>query len=52
MKALPIMLGMAAGMAAGYLAVTAMYPDVARRMMRDSRRAVRCGRRAVSDMFN
>ncbi len=52
MKAFSIMLGMAAGMAAGYVAVTAMYPDVARRMARDSRRAVRCGRRMVNDMFN
>ena len=52
MKAFPIVIGMAAGMAAGYMAVTAMYPDVGRRVMRDSRRAVRCGRRMVNGMFN
>lgn len=52
MKAFPVMLGMAAGMAAGYMVVTSMYPDVARRVMRDSRRAVRCGRRMVNGVFN
>lgn len=52
MKAFPIMLGVMAGAAAGYMAVTAMYPDVARRMVRDSRRAVRYGKRMVNGMFN
>ena len=40
-----------AGAAAGYMAVTAMYPDVARRMLRDSSRAMRSGKRMVSNMF-
>jgi len=52
MKTFPVMLGMAAGMTLGYLMVTAMYPDVGRRMMRDSRRAVRCGKRMMNGMFN
>ncbi len=52
MKTIPFMVGMVAGAAAGYMAVTAMYPDVARRMVRDSRRAMRCGKRMVSGMFN
>ena len=51
MKALPFMVGMVAGAAAGYMAVTAMYPDVARRMLRDSSRAMRSGKRMVSNMF-
>lgn len=52
MKVFPFMIGVVAGAAAGYMAVTAMYPDVARRMVRDSRRALRCGRRMVNGMFN
>lgn len=52
MKAFPVMIGMVAGMAAGYMVVSSMYPDVARRVMRDSRRAVRYGRRMVDGMFN
>ena len=45
------MVGVVAGAAAGYMAVTAMYPDVARRMLRDSSRAMRSGKRMVSNMF-
>ena len=52
MKTIPFMLGAVAGVAAGYMAVTAMYPDVARRMVRDSRRAMRCGKRMVNGIFN
>ena len=51
MKALPFMVGVVAGAAAGYMAVTAMYPGVARRMLRDSSRAMRSGKRMVSNMF-
>ena len=47
MKTLPLMIGMAAGMAVAAAAVCAMYPDVSRRMMRDGKRLVRCGRRTV-----
>ena len=52
MRALPFMVGMVAGAAAGYKAVNAMNPDVARRMMRDSIRAMRSGKRMVSNMFH
>ena len=41
------MLGVAAGMVMATAGVIAMYPDVSRRMMRDSKRALRCGKRAV-----
>ncbi len=40
--------GLAAGMAIATVAVTSMYPDVSRRMMRDSRRAIKNGRRMVN----
>jgi len=47
MKVVPFFVGLAAGAVAATAAVTAIYPDVSRRMMRDSRHAVRCGKRAV-----
>jgi len=45
MKAATFVIGIAAGMAMATAGVIAMYPDVSRRMMRDSRRALRqaCG---------
>ena len=52
MKAATFVIGIAAGMAMATAGVIAMYPDVSRRMMRDSRRALRCGRRAVGQIGN
>ena len=47
MKAITFVAGIAAGMAVATAALTSMYPDVPRRMMRDSRRMLRCGKRAA-----
>ncbi|MDR0840721.1 MAG: hypothetical protein LBN26_04965 [Christensenellaceae bacterium] len=52
MKAIPFAVGLAAGIVATGVAVSALYPDVSRRVMRDSRRAVRSGRRVINGMFN
>ena len=52
MKAATFVIGIAAGMAMATAGGIAMYPDVSRRMMRDSRRALRCGRRAVGQIGN
>ena len=52
MKAATFVIGIAAGMAMATAGVIAIYPDVSRRMMRDSRRALRCGRRAVGQIGN
>ncbi|MCE5235923.1 MAG: hypothetical protein ABFC62_07420 [Clostridiaceae bacterium] len=51
MKAVPLVIGMAAGVAIASAALMSMYPDVSRRMMRDSKRAARCTRRAVGRML-
>lgn len=40
--------GLAAGMAIAGMAITSMYPDVSRRMMRDGRRAFRGGKRIIT----
>lgn len=47
MKTATLMLGMAAGMAMAAAGLIAMYPDVSRRMVRDSKRALKCGKRAM-----
>ena len=55
MKAATFMIGMAAGMAMATAGVITMYPDLSRRMARDSKRMMRCGKRAVGQighMFN
>ena len=41
-------IGMAAGITLASAAILSMYPDVSRRMMRDSRRAAKFTRRAVT----
>jgi len=51
MRPIAFMAGVAAGMAVAGAAVTAMYPDVSRRVCRDARRLARCSRRKMGDMF-
>lgn len=45
MKPLALSIGMVAGAALAVTAITAMYPDVPRRMKRDGKRAVNMGKR-------
>jgi len=55
MKTVTFITGVAAGMAVATAALTSMYPDVPRRMARDSRRALRKGRRVahrIGGMFH
>ena len=52
MKVLPVVIGMAAGITVASAALMSMYPDVPRRMVRDSRRKVRCTQRAMKHMFS
>jgi hypothetical protein len=55
MKAITFVAGIAAGMAVTTAAVTAMYPDVSRRLLRDSKKMWRNGRRTamrLGDMLN
>ena len=47
MKAIAFVAGIAAGMAVTTAAVTAMYPDVSRRMLRDSKKMWRNGKRTA-----
>jgi len=47
----PFVIGLAAGMTVSAAAITSMYPDVSRRMLRDGKRAARCGKRAIEHMF-
>lgn len=51
MKTLPFMIGVAAGMTVAAAAMTSMYPDIPRRMMRDGKKMCRCGRRMIEQMF-
>ena len=44
--------GLAAGMAVAAAAVCAMYPDVSRRAVRDSKRMIKTGKRAIDRMCN
>ena len=50
MKTVAFAAGLAAGMAAA--AVCAMYPDVSRRAVRDSKRMIKTGKRAIDRMCN
>ncbi len=50
MRSLAIGLGMIAGAAVTLTAISSMYPDIPRRMMRDGRRVVRNTRRTVCSM--
>ena len=55
MKVVTFITGVAAGMAVATAALTSMYPDVPRRMARDSRRALRNGKRMaqhIGEMFH
>ena len=51
MKTLPFIVGMAAGITVTAAAVTSLYPDVPRRMMRDGKKMCRCSMRAMQHMF-
>ncbi len=51
MRTLPFIIGVAAGMTLAAAAVSSMYPDIPRRMMRDGRKMCRCGRKAIENMF-
>lgn len=44
--------GLIAGMAVATMAITSMYPDVPRRMMRDGKRAVRCTKHAMDHFMH
>ena len=48
---LGIGLGVVAGMAMATAAISNMYPDVPRRMMRDGRRAVRCAKHTAHQVM-
>lgn len=47
MKVGSVVTGMAAGMAIAATAITVMYPDVYRRMMRDSKRVLKSGKKLI-----
>ncbi len=47
MKAMTFVAGIAAGMAVATAAVSAIYPDVSRRMLRDSKKMWRSGKRTA-----
>jgi len=49
MKSLAMGLGMVAGAALAVTAITSIYPDVPRRMVRDGKRALRTGKRMMSN---
>ena len=51
MKTATFMAGVAAGMIMAGAALSTAYPDVPRRMTRDARKMVRCGKRMMSGMF-
>lgn len=52
MKTVTFISGIAAGMVVAAVAMGAMYPDVPRRMMRDGKRAVRCGKKLACKIFD
>ena len=51
MKKMAFVVGLAAGMAAASAVLTSMYPDVSRRLARDTRRVMRSGRKMAGGMF-
>ncbi len=51
MRTLTFVIGVAAGMTVAAAALTSMYPDISRRMMRDGRKMCRYGKRAIENMF-
>ena len=52
MKTVAFAAGLAVGMAVAAAAVCAMYPDVSRRAVRDSKRMIKTGKRAIDRMCN
>lgn len=52
MKTVTFVSGLAAGMVVTAAAMSAMYPDVPRRMMRDGKRMVRSGKKIACKLFN
>ena len=51
MKVLSVGIGMAAGMAMAAAAISCLYPDVSRRMMRDGRRIVHCTKKRIEKIM-
>ena len=51
MKTVSFMAGMAAGMVMAGAALSAAYPDVPKRMGRDAKKMVRCGRRMMNSVL-
>ena len=51
MKTVAFALGMVAGMVMAGTALSAAYPDVPKRVAKDARRVVRCGKRAVCSVL-
>lgn len=52
MKKVPFIIGTAAGFVVATAALTSMYPDVSRRMVRDTKRLMRSGRRMVNGILH
>ncbi len=51
MRTVAFMAGVAAGAVMAGAALSAAYPDVPRRMSRDARKVMRCGKRMMCGMF-
>lgn len=51
MRTVAFMVGMAAGVVMTGAALSAAYPDVPRRVSRDARKMVRCGKKMMCGMF-
>ncbi|MBR5291843.1 MAG: hypothetical protein IKU32_02900 [Clostridia bacterium] len=51
MKTATFMAGIAAGMVMAGAVLSTAYPDVPRRMSRDARKVIRCGKRMMCGMF-
>ena len=51
MRTVAFVAGVAAGMVMAGAALSKAYPDVPRRVSRDARKIVRCGKRMMSGMF-
>lgn len=51
MKTATFMAGIAAGMVMAGAVLSTAYPDVPRRMSRDARKMIRCGKRMMCGMF-
>ena len=51
MRTATFMAGIAAGMVMAGAVLSKAYPDVPRRMSRDARKMIRCGKRMMCGMF-